>query len=717
MIELTMRQTPQKPARSFGMRRALFAASALASGALALDAASHGAAAQTVLLAPLGSHRAPSATVPVYAGADNGQDALSPLAVPPALSRPVSLAPGAALPAASPAPDISPSVNATADNLPVPSAAPAPSAAEPAPAPAPAPAVAVAQDLPTRAVPSRPVVLAQAAPLGRGDSQGTDALNSDELRRVAPAQSSQFAQPSQFAAPSPQPIRRVPTLQPGQATLFPGVPAPQPVAVSHARLPDELRYNSDSRDVGAFYRPSVPNADAANIPVDDGPLVPAARSTQRGAPLVVVDGSDAPRPAPYTGAGVIPAGAAPTGPAYGSDNFDPITQQINRSIVALRNSIAPSVDVAADYQGHLGQAGLSKLNTYSMPIETVFSPGGTGQVKLTITPTMLSAGKIAGNTANYQNFGEMALGLKVPSGSLAYTLPTYTGGLPTTQTAVGAGLDLRYTRGIVTADIGTTPLGFQQQNIIGGIVLSPALSDSTRLRVTAERRAVTESLLSYAGTTDPYSGKKWGGVTKSSGKIGVESTQGPWNLYAMGGAGVLNGQGVENNFYYEAGTGATYPVWKYDRQEIRLGLDLHYTAYDKNLSNFTYGQGGYFSPQRYITALIPVSFKDAFGRNLTYELDGSAGYAVTNEKAVVYFPTSAKLQSELEALTGDSFLNTSDPRTRTSGIIGGVSGHIDYRVSPNFTIGARGSFQNAGTYQQFGAALYGHYVFNGWYDK
>jgi len=42
----------------------------------------------------------------------------------------------------------------------------------------------------------------------------------------------------------------------------------------------------------------------------------------------------------------------------------------------------------------------------------------------------------------------------------------------------------------VAVDAGTTPLGFRTTNVVGGVEVAPLLTDSLRLRVTAERRAV-----------------------------------------------------------------------------------------------------------------------------------------------------------------------------------------------------------------------------------
>ena len=66
----------------------------------------------------------------------------------------------------------------------------------------------------------------------------------------------------------------------------------------------------------------------------------------------------------------------------------------------------------------------------------------------------------------------------------------------------------------------------------------------------------------------------------------------------------------------DAGIGATYPVWRTRTQEVRVGSEVFYFAYDKNLGGFSLGQGGYFSPQDYFAVLFPVTYRDQYSPDL-----------------------------------------------------------------------------------------------------
>ncbi|WP_438879590.1 cellulose synthase subunit BcsC-related outer membrane protein, partial [Bacillus cereus group sp. Bce015] len=81
-----------------------------------------------------------------------------------------------------------------------------------------------------------------------------------------------------------------------------------------------------------------------------------------------------------------------------------------------------------------------------------------------------------------------------------------------------------------SADIGTTPLGFQVVNWVGGASWQ---TDAGPFGLTfgASRRPISSSLLAYAGARDPSAngGKTWGGVVASGGNISISYDRGEAN--------------------------------------------------------------------------------------------------------------------------------------------------------------------------------------------
>ncbi len=463
-------------------------------------------------------------------------------------------------------------------------------------------------------------------------------------------------------------------LAPGAAPVYPDYSAPQSQQIAQAAMPApamavDRRYQPPSQNL-------LPRYLAAGLP---GPA----------------------------GGGDIPTGEMPVEP-------DPLMQEIDRNIVALREGLSTSVQAGLGFRWNSGAQGLGRLVEATAPLEVVFSVGENGRVKLAATTTYLNSGTLHGNDINQQNFGTAALGVVPPSVSGGTYIPVaYAGAHQGRQYAQGVGLNAQYTNGEITGDIGSTPLGFKVQNVVGGVEYAPLLTDRTRLHLAVMRRAMTQSVLSYAGTTDPRTGATWGGVVEDRGQIAVDYSDGDLGLYASAGGGQLTGQHVANNSEYSVAASASYPVFRQGEHEVRLGLDLSYQHYDKNLGYFTYGQGGYFSPQRFFSAIVPVTYRARIGEDLTYEVSAGAGVQSFGQASSNYFPNDSLLQAQLVAASTYPGAATQYASKNVSGLAGNVRGKWDYRVTPNVHVGGQASYQHAGNYDETVATVYARYVFSG----
>ncbi|WP_071601388.1 tetratricopeptide repeat protein [Dickeya chrysanthemi] len=78
------------------------------------------------------------------------------------------------------------------------------------------------------------------------------------------------------------------------------------------------------------------------------------------------------------------------------------------------------------------------------------------------------------------------------------------------QKASGVELNLALIGKNYKFDLGSTPLGQDLNTLVGGVQWSPKLTNFLTLMVTGERRAVTDSLLSYVGRKEVFSGENVG---------------------------------------------------------------------------------------------------------------------------------------------------------------------------------------------------------------
>lgn len=376
---------------------------------------------------------------------------------------------------------------------------------------------------------------------------------------------------------------------------------------------------------------------------------------------------------------------------------NPLTADIDRQIREVREQLATWVQLGPGFRARSGSPGLDQLSEMTVPLMASLSPGGYGRLTFTATPVLLQGGTLYDTPTSLAQFGTNALGGAVAPGD---------------QNAQGVALELAYAYGWLKADVGSTPIGFRTQNIVGGVELSPEIAPGLRLRVAGERRAVTDSLLSYASTVDPRTGEVFGGVVRTRGHLQLELTRGLANFYIGGGGSALSGRNVASNTSWEFGAGGSYPVWRAKGEEVRAGLDLVYFGYDKNLRYFSLGQGGYFSPQNYFAALIPVSYTST-GENLTWTVGATLGIQSYNESASNVFPNDPGLQ---QALVAESYTNaavvTQYPSDSKTGFTGGAHGSFDYRIDTGLHIGGTLRYDRAGDWNEVKGLLYARYVFN-----
>lgn len=389
---------------------------------------------------------------------------------------------------------------------------------------------------------------------------------------------------------------------------------------------------------------------------------------------------------------------------------DPVLASIDREMAELRDLTAPTGQAGFEFRTRSGDAGLSRLNQYAIPMQATFSPYGVGRVKLEMTPTILNAGRLDGSSVtNYARFGSAGLALQGAGSSVSYVSAA-----PDSQQATGLALNLGYELNGFKTDIGSTPLGFRTTNVLGGIEWAPQISDRVRLRLIGERRAVTDTLLSYAGTSDPRTGQIWGGVTRTGARAQLEASVDKLDMYVAAGGAILQGTNVQNNTMFNVQAGAFVPIWRTADQELRVGLNLTYFQYAKNLEFFTLGHGGYFSPQSYMSAIIPINYRGKINEDFSYEANVGLGVQTYRTSAADYYPSDPALQAAWATTTaGIPGLSATYSATSRTGLAGNARMSLDYNITPNLRLSARLAYQQVGDYREASSLIFAKYTFNG----
>ncbi|KXA75264.1 cellulose synthase [Bordetella pseudohinzii] len=455
-------------------------------------------------------------------------------------------------------------------------------------------------------------------------------------------------------------------------------------------LPAAYRSDADAEPASAR---EEPYAIAASAPRDTRALAPSA--------------------APPGGAAAAYAGGIATRTGPGADNLppaghaakaDPAPRSLRQELDEVMQARSAEIRAGAFVRSNNGESGMSKLTEVDAPVEALI-PAGDGKLSLRATPVSLTAGSLDSSYSSSSRFG----GGPVAAAAQAQGRVGSAG----SQRDRGVGLSAGYVMDGLSADIGATPLGFEYSNVVGGVRINGPISRAagTWYSLDLSRRAVTDSLLSFAGTRDNRSGQRWGAVTATGleGQIGMDNTD--YGVYAYGSWRGLDGHNVESNSRTEVGTGIYWHLMRESNRMLTAGLNLGAIFYDNNQRFFTYGHGGYFSPQQFYALSVPVTWAQRDGR-FTYKLQGAVGIRHFKEDSADYFPTNGGLQAAANAVNQGLFGTPAvyDGQSRT-GVGYNLAAAAEYQLTPKLFLGGTLAMDNASDYRQYAGGLYLRYAF------
>ena len=374
---------------------------------------------------------------------------------------------------------------------------------------------------------------------------------------------------------------------------------------------------------------------------------------------------------------------------------DPVLQSIDDDLETLASDSGTRADVRTEYRQRSGETGLSKLQQVSGSAELSTGLAG-GRVSARATAIALDAGRPTGS--GLARFGRNAT---LEAQGIVAALPS---ALVTadTQHASGVAVSAGYTSDLVKADVGSTPLGFGKTSIVGGITVSPRLSPAVTAKIWAERRPVEDSIVSYAGTNDPVSGTFWGAVRRAGGGASVSYDVAGTGVYADGSYYSYNGTNVRSNHGLQANIGGYTRILKDRYSTLSIGINGNYQDFANDQNYFTYGQGGYFSPQSFFSVSFPVHYKLRKPGGLEVDLDVAPGYQSYDQKATVLYPTDATTQALIDGLKVlDSDVRARFDSISQTGFGLSAGGSAYYPLNPRMKIGGELNYNTFGAYNEF----------------
>lgn len=322
----------------------------------------------------------------------------------------------------------------------------------------------------------------------------------------------------------------------------------------------------------------------------------------------------------------------------------PITaaQTFNDPETCHYNAGSPQVEAFAFRRHRSGDDGTSQLDETLFPISVIL-PVTTGQ-KWRVT--WVSKQLNSGSPKAYQA-GSYYLNINGDR-PLSYLDNT----ADTQQVFLGWDKEGRIP---VRAKIGTSPID-------GAVDVTPVFQLDTQLsgvRINLHRESIEESILSYTGLEDPYGRAAWGRVTKNGGTVGKTfALDDGWWISSDGGFDIYRGENVINNhgWHLDLAMGRTL-LWQ-NTWEITWGGYASYQHFDKNSNFFTYGHGGYYSPDYMISAGPLFRIKTIECRDFWLDAQFSAGWMIEQNSSIDRYPLKDVSTSGLSAAASEELLGT-----------------------------------------------------------
>jgi len=391
------------------------------------------------------------------------------------------------------------------------------------------------------------------------------------------------------------------------------------------------------------------------------------------------------------------------------DADDWLARSLRSDVDALYRQSNTHVTLMHDYGWRQddGTPGTSELSTQSTLLH-VDTPWQDGTAFARVERIGMDAGSFEQNDQGRYtpDFGSCQFVGQTADGK---SLPACTGG---SQTADGSVLALGWQGSRWAFDLGTTQ-GYSINNWLGGATLNGDLGQ-VGWSLTASRRPMSNSLLSFAGARDRPTGVRWGGVTANGGTLGLSWDQGGDNgVWASLGHHWLYGENVAENQRTRAMAGYYHRVVERADERVRVGLTLMHWRHDKDLGGYSLGQGGYYSPQRYTSVGVPVSYA---WRNYDWSLllEGSVSWSQAHSGSSRLYPDAHINHKVLAQYDVDSNIDAMSEASDSSGLGYRLRGLFERRLSDRWVLGGGFDWQHSDDYAPSHGMVYLRYLFEPW---
>ncbi|CAM3391304.1 cellulose synthase complex outer membrane protein BcsC [Pseudomonas plecoglossicida] len=393
------------------------------------------------------------------------------------------------------------------------------------------------------------------------------------------------------------------------------------------------------------------------------------------------------------------------------DTDDWLARGLRSDVDELYQQRNTSVTLMHDYgwRKNDGTDGISRLSTQTTLLH-VDTPWEDGRAFARVERIGMDAGSfdVDGSNKHTEDFGSCQF-RKTPDGR-----PVGCEG--SSESANGGVLAVGWQNERWGFDLGTTQ-GFEVNNWLGGAIVNGDIGQ-VGWSLSASRRPMSNSLLSFGGTRDPNTNIRWGGVTANGGTLGLSWDQGgDHGVWASLGHHWLYGENVADNERTRIMAGYYRRVVERADERMRVGLTVMRWNYDKDLGGYSLGQGGYYSPERYESIGVPVSYA---WRNYDWSflLESSVSWSRAHSGSNPLYPDSGVNRKILEHFDitdiSQTNINEMTESSDSTGLGYRLHGAFERRLNDRWALGGGFDWQHSDDYTPSHAMLYVRYLFEPW---
>jgi tetratricopeptide (TPR) repeat protein len=395
-------------------------------------------------------------------------------------------------------------------------------------------------------------------------------------------------------------------------------------------------------------------------------------------------------------------------------------EEAEMQLQTLESSYSPWAAGVGLINYRSGDLGYDHLSALEAPFEVSTPFGYNARMTIVAKPVFLDSGQADGTSIitveEATTSGRTLVTIPQPLGTdtntgatTATTSTTTPATPPPQQNAAGVGGEVQLAFPHLALAAGYTPYGFLVSNVTGRATWRPENGPFTFSFV---REPVKDTQLSYAGLRDPgsatlgFPGNVWGGVIANQGNVQYSRGDAQSGFYLGVGGQYLTGVHVQTNSRFDGSGGAYWRIKTLPEYgTLSVGANFFGMHYAHNQQAFTLGMGGYFSPQEYFLANIPLTWTGHYQTRWHYEILGGFGVQAFQQDTTPLYPLADQKATEV------ALNNAALPAMTSVGPNYNLRGTVAYQIGPHWFAGGFLSANNSRNYAAVSAGFSIHYLF------